>query len=124
MTSPSKDSHPTDHALILEVAGLGSVPSFKNTKKIVRNRRTGVPLIITDPKKNAWMDSAINQFESQLRIAYPIRDGETVGEWQKRLRIVLWQLLDDSHKEMLPGNQDVEYVEKGDEGATIRITAT
>lgn len=124
MTSPLKDSPPTDHALILEVSGVGSVPSFKNTKKIVRNRRTGVPLIITDPKKKAWMDLAINQFESQLRIAYPIRDGETVGEWRKRLQTALWQLLDDSHREMLPGDQNVEYVEKGGEGATIRITST
>lgn len=52
--------------LRLEVKGIGAVPSFKNSKQIVRNRRTKVPLLITDPKKKKWMERAIQSLRSQL----------------------------------------------------------
>jgi len=110
-------------SLTLEIRGIGPVPSFKNTKKIIR-KRDGKPGIITDPKKKRWMNDAVDQLESQLRGAFPMLAGETHGEWQKRLRTAWWQLLDDSLTHQLPGNQDVERVEKGNEGCEITIVIT
>ena len=83
-----------------------------------------VPFIMTDPKKKQWMEKAINQLECQLHGLFPIRDGETDGEWRKRLQTVLWQLSDDSLKEMLPGEQNLKQVAKGEEGAIVRIDWT
>jgi len=108
-------------SLTLQIRGIGNVPSFKNTKKIIR-LPNGRPSLITDPKKKRWMNEAVDQLELQLRGAFPINEGETHGEWQKRLRTAWWQLLDDSLFHQLPGNQDVEHVAKGDEGCVITVT--
>jgi hypothetical protein len=46
--------------IVLQVKGLGHVPSFKNTKMMTRGR------LITDPAKQKWMDRCIQSFVSQL----------------------------------------------------------
>ena len=120
---PDSNNAQTDHgtSLCLKIHGIGPVPSFKNTKKIIR-LPNGKPCIVTDPVKKQWMDKAIDQLECQLRGMFPIGEGETHGEWQKRLQIVWWQLLDDSLNHQLPGNQNVKRVDKGAEGCEIVIT--
>lgn len=107
--------------LKLTIQGLGPVPSFKNTKQIVWNKRTRRPMIITDPKKKRWMDAACHSFESQLRILFPITEGETHGEWLKRLQTACVLPQDDCWEQMLPGEQGVELVPKGQEGCIVAL---
>ena len=108
--------------LVLKVYGLGHVPSFKNTKSIFRNKKTGRMFIATDPKKKEWMERAIKLFVSQLLGLFPIGEGETVGECQKQSQIASSLPLDDSLDWMIPGEQNVVRVPKGEEGAIITIT--
>lgn len=105
--------------LKLEIKNLGAVPSFKNSKQIAFNRKTRRPFICTDKKKKQWMESAIHSLECQLRILFPTAEGETLGEWQKRLQTASFMPLDDCWEQMLPGNQDVVLVPKGSEGCEI-----
>ena len=83
-------------------------------------------MLITDPKKKKWMEAAIAQIMDQLRSVCDGTcqiDGDgTHGEWQKRLPIVLSTLSDDSIFNMIPGEQSVDVVEKGDEGVLIEIS--
>jgi hypothetical protein len=108
-------------AITLTVCGIGNVPSFKNRKRAIRDRKTGKLRTLTEPKTKRWMNNCIDQFESQLSIICRIRDGETVGEWRKRLLTVLLPLQDDSWKHMLPGNQDVRPAYPELAGAQIKI---
>lgn len=108
-------------AIKLVVRGIGPVPSFKNNKRAILDRNTGKMRTLTKPKTKRWMNQCIAQLESQLLGAYPIKEGETAGEWAKRLRTVLLPLQDDSWKHMLPGDQNVRMVEPGQEGAEITI---
>lgn len=105
----------------LTVQGLGQVPSFKNNKRAILDRNTSKMRTLTEPKTKRWMNQCIDQFESQLLTCFQIKEGETVGEWRKRLRTALLPLLDDSWKHMLPGAQNVRIVPKGNEGAEITI---
>jgi hypothetical protein len=107
--------------IALVIQGIGHVPSFKNTKGIYRNKRTGKPFIATDPKKKAWMQSAIHNLESQLHGLFPIGANETHGEWRKRLQTASPLPLDDSLAWMIPGQQSIRFVNKGEEGAIIYI---
>lgn len=111
----------TSSSLTLTITGLGPVPSFKNRKRAILDRNTGKMRTLTEPKTKQWMKKCIAQFESQLLTACPTIEGETAGEWRKRLQTVLSPLQDDSWKFMLPGEQNVEMVAKGDEGAVITI---
>lgn len=65
------------------------------------------------------MDSAIHSLGCQLRILFPTEEGETLGEWQKRLLIASCLPQDDCWEQMLPGNQNVILVPKGEEGCEI-----
>src|SRR5690606_30714465 len=109
------------HGIVLKIEGIGPVPSFKNGKQISLNKKTGKRFLRTDSKKKEWMEKAIDLLECQLRGYFPIIEGETHGEWQKRLQTVLLCLQDDCVQRMLPGEQNVEKVEKGKEGAIIKI---
>lgn len=108
-------------AIKLVVKGLGNVPSFKNNKRAILDRNTGKMRTLTKPETKRWMNQCIAQFESQLLGACPIREGETAGEWARRLRTALLPLLDDSWKHMLPGDQNIRIVQAGQEGAEITI---
>lgn len=105
----------------LKVQGIGPVPSFKNNKRAILDRNTGKMRTLTKPETKRWMNQCIAQFESQLLGACPIIEGETHGEWVKRLLTVLLPLQDDSWKHMLPGDQNVRMVKKGREGAEVTI---
>lgn len=105
----------------LVIKGIGPPPSFKNNKRAILDRNTGKMRTLTDPKTKRWMEACTSQFESQLLTACPTIEGETAGEWRKRLLTVLSRLQDDSHQYMLPGQQSVERVEKGMEGVDVTI---
>jgi Holliday junction resolvase RusA-like endonuclease len=52
----------------------GSIPSKKNNKKIVTNRRTGRPLIISSDRYQQWHTSAMWQLKKYKPVDdYPIR---------------------------------------------------
>jgi hypothetical protein len=110
--------------LRLKIVGIGNVPSFKNTKKIITIRQRGKkprPSLITDPKKKAWMEEAIGQLESQLRGWFQIAAAGMPGAWLRRWQTVSSALEDDSIYHMLPGEQRVRRVAKGEEGCEILI---
>lgn len=54
------NSPESERVIKLVVTGLGHVPSFKNGKMMARGR------LITDPKKQKWMQKAAASIESQL----------------------------------------------------------
>jgi len=108
--------------ITLKLTGLGAVPSFKNKKMLTRNRRTGKPMLITDPKKKRWMEAAIRSIELQLRGLYPTAAGAMRGECPKPLPTASCLPLDDSLGYMIPGEQSVKLVPKGEEGCIITIT--
>lgn len=122
-----RTSHQNGMRIELTVTGLGHCPSFKNTKMICGLKQIkpglwkGKPFLITDSKKKKWMEAATNQLLSQLRGWCRIKEGETHGEWQKRLQTALWTLSDDSIRNMIPGQQRVKKVENGEEGCLIEI---
>lgn len=102
------------------VVGIGAVPSFKNTKKIVRNRKTGASFLITDPKKKKWMDQCIALFVHQLSCASLTRGGATSTDALPRfLTASLPQ--DDCWQNVPELHVSVEKVEKGNEGCEILI---
>lgn len=107
--------------MTLTIKGLGPTPSFKNNKRAILDSNTGKMRTLTKPETKQWMNQCIDQFESQLLTALAITEGETVGEWQRRLRTALLPLQDDSWKHMLPGEQNVRMVSKGEEGADVTI---
>ena len=62
-------------SVTLKVQGLGHTPSFKNKKMIARGR------LITNPKKQKWMEKAAASIESQLRSLYQTaEDGMVTGQ--------------------------------------------
>lgn len=93
------------------------MPSFKNNKMILWSQKR----IITDPKKQAWMEKAINSLISQLRGMFPTEEGVMRGECQKPLPTVSFPLFDDSMDYMIPGKQERKFVLKGQEGCEITI---
>lgn len=67
---------------------LGNVPSKKNSKRIVTNKKSGKPFIISSEIHGDWHKSAIPQMQTQWRgyevTEYPI--GITMIFWWKDLR--------------------------------------
>jgi len=99
----------------LVVQGLGSVPSFKNSKMLTRGR------LITDPKKQKWMDACIASFESQLRSELRTRGIATTTGPIPPSRIASLLPLDDSRKWIPEHCVRTLLVSKGSEGAELVI---
>ena len=99
----------------LVVGGIGNVPSFKNSKMLTRGR------LITDPKKQAWMERCIQSFESQLRSAFQTRGIATTTGPIPLSRIALLLPLDDSRKWIPRHCVNTRLVSKGSEGAELVI---
>ena len=104
----------------LAVKNHGHVPSFKNKKRIVRmGKKTA---LITRPDVRKWMDSVIQDFESQLFCVSQTGAGATSMVAPPRSLIVSSLPLDDSRQwisELLIVDADVAH---GEEGAHITIT--
>lgn len=102
-------------SLVLKIAGLGNVPSFKNNKMLTRGK------LITDPVKQKWMQRAIGDLESQLLAAYSMAVAETstgcvalyLTAWSKRF--------DDSIHWIPEISVKATKCENGEEGADILI---
>lgn len=57
----------------LKLVYLGAVLSKKNSKRIITNRRTGAPMMVSNKSAKANEDSMIEQFSTQtLRLSEPI----------------------------------------------------
>lgn len=101
--------------IVLVVKNRGHTPSFKNHKRVCRNR------LITRPVVKKWMDQVIQDFESQLFCATQIGEGGTLTAAPPRSLIVSSLPLDDSRQwiaELRITDQDVPV---GEEGAVITI---
>lgn len=101
----------------LVVQGISSVPSFKNSKMIARGR------LITDPKKQAWMEKCIQSFVSQLRSEFQTRGIATTTGPIPLSKIALLLPLDDSRKWIPRHCVSSRQVSKGSEGAELVIEA-
>lgn len=101
--------------LSLTVSGLGHVPSFKNNKMLLRKQG----LLITDPKKQKWMDRCTRLFESQLRSGALIIGDVIWTEPCPRFLIAWCGQFDDSRQWIPEISVRWKTVPKGEEGATI-----
>jgi hypothetical protein len=107
--------------LVIQISGIGNVPSFKNSKKIVKmGKRYG---LITDPKKRKWMDKATQSIKSQLLAAIRTdAEGISTGRLQHSSIALLIQRagLDDSWQWMSVIEARAEF-DASNPGATITI---
>ena len=101
--------------LTLVIKGLGNCPAFKN-KKIIAGKR-----LITAPKARQWMESAVSSLYSQLKCLYQTSgDATSTAHWQQSAMSLL--PYDDNWKAIPEITVKVRVVEKGEEGAIIRLT--
>ena len=94
---------------------MGEVPSFKNSKMIARGR------LITDPRKQRWMDQASALFESQLRSFIRAKGIPTLTGEPLLASIASSVPLDDSRAWIAELSVNWRHVSKGQEGAEILI---
>lgn len=107
--------------VVLNVVLGQSIPSFKNRKRIGRNKKTGQPIMFTDPKNKSRCEALESGILSALYSYNPTGDAKTATACQSQLRTLLSGLLDDSLNQIPEGTFGVEYVEKGMEGVRIEI---
>lgn len=99
---------------IFTLTGIGPVPSFKNNKMLTRGK------LITDPKKQQWMERAIHALEFQFISLCPTTDAVTLMAWLRQSLTALlppddaWQFVPEIHL-------SIERVKKGQEGCRIHI---
>lgn len=106
---------PTSPIIKLVVTGIGHVPSFKNNKMLTRGR------LITDPKKQKWMEKAAASIASQLNSLCPTAEPGTPTELSVRCWIVSSLPLDDSLEWIGVPCGSWQRVKKGAEGAELTI---
>ena len=100
--------------ITLVIKDMGHVPAFKNKKRIMRGR------LITDPRAQKWMSLCVSSFKSQLRRLFQTSDGATsTGQWQ--LSAMSSLPYDDNWKAIPQICVSVRQVEKGEQGAIIRL---
>lgn len=112
----------SNSTLQIEIKGIGHCPSFKNTKSIFRNHKTGKPFIATQPKKKQWMEQAIQLIASQLCSAYRTTSNGTQTAPSLPSWIAASAPLDDSWQWVPEHHVTTVKCAKGEEGATITIT--
>lgn len=101
--------------LLLSVKGLGHVVAFKNSKMLARGK------LITNPRKQKWMEAATLSIESQLRSWFRTNGIETGTGPTALCRIAYYMPLDDSLKWIPEHSVKSLQVLKGHEGAIISI---
>ena len=120
--TPLSDCIPAlPHQITLRVVGRGHVPSFKNTKSLFLNRKTGKQFIATAPEKREWMDKITLDFELQLRSAIRTIDRETSMAAFRLCSIASLQRFDDSHQWIPQIQICAVKCAPGEEGATITL---
>lgn len=106
---------PKSQPIRLSIRGLLHCPSYKNSKMLARGR------LITDPKKQKWMDRCVLSFEFQLRSEFQTR-GIEITTGPSALSLIASLLpLDDSRKWIPEHSASTLPVCKGEEGADILI---
>jgi len=108
-------------SFILQVRGLGHVPSFKNRKRAILDRNTGKQRTLTEPATKQWMDRCIQSFVSQLLCAAQTIVSGTIPGRSKLFSIVSSLPWDDSRQWIPEIHVLTVEVDKGDEGADIHI---
>lgn len=103
----------------LKVRGLAEVPSFKNSKQIVRLGKKAA--LITKPERQKWMEQAIQSFESQLRSAFQMKGIEITTGPSALSSIASLLPLDDSRKWIPQHSVNTLLVSKEEAGADILI---
>lgn len=98
------------------ITGVGHIPSFKNHKRICKNR------LIVDPKVGRKMKRITQLITSALRLnfqtdVYGMPTAPSLPSW-----IASSVPLDDSVAWLPSISVNVEYVPEGQEGALIQIT--
>jgi hypothetical protein len=99
----------------LDVRGIGDVPAMKNNKMITRGK------LITNPKRQKWMEHCIQLIESQLLFAMQTDASGTLTAQQVRSWIASNMPASDSRQWVPKLNVDSSDCDKGEEGATIEI---
>jgi hypothetical protein len=109
-----KQMNTSDSTVIL-IRGIGHVPAFKN-KKIIAGKR-----LVTAPKARQWMELATKDMYSKLKSLYQTGEGATSTEHWQQSAIASWPS-DDNWQQIPQITVKVRRVEKGDEGAIVRLT--
>src|SRR5690348_10817908 len=107
-----------NHRVTLTVQGVGPIPSFKNCKRAILDKRTGRMRTLTEPSVKKRMQLIEDAILLALYSCCPTTEGATGLEWLKRLRIALSGLSDDSLKQIPRSNWEAAspLVETGREG--------
>ena len=100
----------------LKIRGIGHVPSFKNSKMIAHGR------LITDPKKQDWMEQCVALMIAQLSSMCPTTETGTLTAQSLRSWIATSLPLDDSCKWIESVSVIWLKVPKGKEGASVMLT--
>lgn len=101
--------------IILELRGLGHVPSFKNKKRICGKR------LVTEQKTAQWMEQAAEIIASQLHSLSLTSETGTAMECSLRSWILTSLPLDDSLAWIGTLSVNWQRTHKGNEGANITI---
>ncbi len=104
-----------NNCLVLRTQG-SHVPSFKNSKMIARGK------LITDPKKQKWMEECIRSFMSQLLYSFPMNVNETGTGPKLRSWIASSTPENDSCRYLTACSWNFCKYPKGLEGAEVVIT--
>lgn len=101
--------------LNVTVRNLGPVPSFKNNKMICRGR------LITNPKRQKWMEQCIRSIESQLLCDIPTTEEGTLTG-QRRLSWIACNMPLDDSRQWIPEIVIKSYTcDKGWDGFSMEI---
>jgi hypothetical protein len=101
--------------VVLEIKGLGHVPSFKNNKLLTRDR------LITNPENQVFMDWLTRSFESQLLSACRMTAAGTQTAPSPQFWTALSGQFDDSVQWIPEISVKAQRCPKGDEGATVTL---
>jgi hypothetical protein len=113
LTLPSKP-------LVLVIKGM-HVPSFKNCKRAILDRKNGKMRTLTDPKTRRQMDAIIQSFVSQSISDIQTRSAETLTGPFLQSSIVSLLPQNDSRQWIPEHHVSTQDVDKGNEGAEIII---
>ncbi len=103
----------------LRVSGLSHVPSFKNSKQIGRNRKTGKPFVRTNDRSKEWMEQCIQSFVSQLRSLSLTDDTGTPMAHSPRFSTASLKQFDDTIFWIPEQHIAVAFCDKDQEGARV-----
>lgn len=114
-------NQPLQKIVVLTVRGVGEIPSFKNGKRAIFDKRLGQMRTLTKASIKKRMVDLEDAIECALYLECTTATAATDLECRKQLRIALCGLSDDSLKQIPTHEWTVDYVGKGQEGVRIEI---